>query len=313
MMCKRIFHRLWAACLLLLALPLQVFAAGYIDTSRSTNLTIVHAYEETVLVGVEFQIYQLGTVAANGEFTVMDTFRDYEAQLDIRGENEAAWREIALTLEQDILLGALGDIQPAASAVTNADGRACFASVAQGLYLVLGTRTEYEGYVYTTVPMILSLPDRQTDGWNYDVTAYAKPEKNPVRMPLEVIKIWKDDGYTKERPNTITVQLFCDGVAYGDAVFLSAADGWTYTWNDLDVNCYWSIDEAPVGGYLPPIVEREGNTFIITNTYDEPPPPDEPKLPQTGQAWWPVPILMAAGLLLVVMGLVTKRRPKYEK
>lgn len=31
------------------------------------------------------------------------------------------------------------------------------------------------------------------------------------------------------------------------------------------------------------------------------------KLPQTGQLWWPVPVLLAAGLLFVVLGLVKRR------
>lgn len=32
------------------------------------------------------------------------------------------------------------------------------------------------------------------------------------------------------------------------------------------------------------------------------------KLPQTGQLWWPVPILIAAGVLLIVIGAVRKKR-----
>lgn len=47
----------------------------------------------------------------------------------------------------------------------------------------------------------------------------------------------------------------------------------------------------------------------------EPPPSTTPatpttpgeKLPQTGQLWWPVPVLLAVGLLLVVLGLVRRR------
>ena len=66
-------------------------------------------------------------------------------------------------------------------------------------------------------------------------------------------------------------------------------------------------------------VTREGITFVVTNTYDEdvpdeptpisPSEPDEPEpnLPQTGQLWWPVPLLICAGLLFVIVGLVRRR------
>ena len=35
-------------------------------------------------------------------------------------------------------------------------------------------------------------------------------------------------------------------------------------------------------------------------------PPD--KLPQTGQLWWPVPLLASAGLLLTAAGVVIRRK-----
>lgn len=35
--------------------------------------------------------------------------------------------------------------------------------------------------------------------------------------------------------------------------------------------------------------------------------PDRPTLPQTGQLWWPVPVLLCAGLALVIAGLLRRR------
>ena len=63
---------------------------------------------------------------------------------------------------------------------------------------------------------------------------------------------------------------------------------------------------------------QEGTTFVVTNTYDEgtpenpeqpenPDQPGNPTLPQTGQLWWPVPVLVAGGLLLIVIGLLRRR------
>ena len=64
-------------------------------------------------------------------------------------------------------------------------------------------------------------------------------------------------------------------------------------------------------------VSKEGITFVVTNTYVDDVPEEQnptntpkPTLPQTGQLWWPVPVLLCAGLLLLIVGLVRSRRSK---
>ena len=38
------------------------------------------------------------------------------------------------------------------------------------------------------------------------------------------------------------------------------------------------------------------------------PGPSENKLPQTGQLWWPVPVMLAAGVMLLAAGILLRRR-----
>ena len=115
---------------------------------------------------------------------------------------------------------------------------------------------------------------------------------------------------------------------------LSAGNGWSHTWSGLDDGCTWTVVEKECEGYTVR-VEREGITFVMTNTYaaeipDDPTPeaplppdpakptPGGPTLPQTGQVWWPVPLLLMTGLLLLAVGLFRRRttgdeREKREK
>lgn len=44
-----------------------------------------------------------------------------------------------------------------------------------------------------------------------------------------------------------------------------------------------------------------------------PTPPDDPHLPQTGLLWWPVPVLLCAGLCLTGIGAARRRRAEDEK
>jgi len=116
------------------------------------------------------------------------------------------------------------------------------------------------------------------------------------------------------------VRLLQDGEVY-DTVQLDAENLWRHTWEELDANHHWTVVEEEMDDYNV-LVTREGITFVVTNTYDPeepvptptpqptPPPddtPDNPKLPQTGQLWWPVPMLISLGLLLIVIGLLRRR------
>ena len=100
-----------------------------------------------------------------------------------------------------------------------------------------------------------------------------------------------------------------------DTITLPQNGAWKYTWQDLDTNHVWTVTETKLPGYQEPAVQQEGNTFIVTNTCSKPGTPVEPGkpiLPQTGQLWWPVPALLAAGLLFVVIGLICRRGERHE-
>ena len=69
-------------------------------------------------------------------------------------------------------------------------------------------------------------------------------------------------------------------------------------------------------GYQNPDDQQKENTFIVTNTYNEPTAPTQlgkPTLPQMGQRWGPASVLIATGLLFVVIGLLRRRGATNEK
>ena len=303
--CKRILP-----LLLVLMLPVTAFATGGIDMNVPTSLTVYAGFDDTPIAGMEFRAYLVSTVDEAGELTVTSRFSAYASDLDIRGKNDGAWRVMADKLEREIIMNAA--ITPDAAAISDESGIARFENLTKGLYLVLAEGVELDGYVYTTVAFFALIPsqDMQTNTWNYHVTANAKPAQNPVTADFEVIKIWKDDCHKTQRPQSITIDLLCDGEVY-DTVTLPYEGHWNYTWYDLDVNHKWTAAERRLEGYAAPEVTQEGNIFIVTNTCNKPTTPTKPGkpgLPQTGQLWWPVPVLLLAGLLFVVIGLIRRRR-----
>jgi len=165
----------------------------------------------------------------------------------------------------------------------------------------------------------------------------------------KVIKVWEDAGYEDVRPDHIEVQLLKNGKVY-DTAELNEKNNWRYTWTDLDSSAEWDITEEKMDSYAVEVY-REGITFVVTNTstteifddpvpegyLDFPEPPEitdldepevpkegvdvpeenttessEPSLPQTGQLWWPVPVLIMAGLLCLMIGLVFRKYEDYK-
>lgn len=59
-------------------------------------------------------------------------------------------------------------------------------------------------------------------------------------------------------------------------------------------------EKNPPGNSVPP----KSNTYM---------PGNDTKLPQTGQMWWPVPILFAIGLTLLILGILQRRGERNEK
>lgn len=317
---KQIAATLLLLLALLLCIPALAAAAGSIEAGREVRLTISYQDGKTPLSGAAFDIYRVAAVDTSGELTPVAPFDNFN--VDIRGKNNIAWKALASTLEGYVLRDG---ISPTDSGETNLQGQLYFPNQAgrleQGLYLVLGHRHTQDGRIYDATPFMVMLPtqDTQSNEWLYELIVNPKhdsrPEPGTGTCTLKALKVWDDKGYEKNRPGEVIVRLLRDGQVY-DTVVLNAANNWRYIWENLDDRSTWTLVEEKVDGYTVSIT-REGVTFVVTNTYvpetpNTPPPtepgkPDQPSLPQTGQLWWPVPLLLVGGLLLVVIGLIRRR------
>ena len=116
---------------------------------------------------------------------------------------------------------------------------------------------------------------------------------------VTVRKVWEDDD-PAARPETVQMQLYCNGRAYGEAVTVGADTNWTYTWFNLIPGMTWTADEVNVAPGYASRVTFDGNAYVITNT----PAPLPPKTDG-------VPVGAAVGalcLLLAVCGAVVLKR-----
>ena len=318
MMTKRVIHILTAVILIVL-LTTQAAAVGPIELDQGVSLEILCQNNGTPIVGADFSIYHIASVDASGELTPTQIVRDYN--IDLSDPSESDWLMITSTLEGYLLRD---DVPPTDYGTTDENGRLVFPNHADhlepGLYLVMGARHEQDGYVYEMQSFLVMLPtlDEVNDVWIYDVLVRPKYIKEPIpgddTEKIKVLKIWNDEGNEHERPDEIVIQLLCDGEVY-DTVILNKENGWSYTWENLEPGHQWLVVEVTPDGYTV-VVSKTGITYTVTNSWDGPPPPPTepppPDLPQTGQLNWPIPVLVLAGLFLILIGLLRRRGSEYE-
>lgn len=321
---KKIKYFLCLLLVLTFLAPCAAFAVGGMNADGDNELTVSYTDGKTAIADAYFAIYKVADADAYGNLSVAAEFARYN--IDERINSDAAWNELASTLEGYVLRD---ELTPADSGLTDKFGTIKFPTggnkLANGLYLVLGSRHEQDGKYYEAQPFMLMLPsyDSSADTWYCRVTASPKSDseevpEEPAFVDRRVIKIWNDNGAQTRRPAEITVQLLRNGEVFDEAK-LNASNNWRYEWTGLNGVCSWRVVEKVPDGYDVSI-EREGELTVITNsvrddTVPTPTPsqtPGTPNLPQTGQLWWPVPVLAAAGLLLVLIGALMKKAGKHE-
>lgn len=298
---------LLAAVMLLLGAGLPAAASNAaampdLNTAEPLSLSVHLAYtdedEETPLEGATMDICKVAdATVSNGSvtYTLTEAFKD--SGIDFGGMSASASNEAAQTLSEMVTDGVSTQSQ-----VTDANGLAVFNDLTAGMYLVRETKVSGTAAGYSRIePFLAMVPGvNEEDGtWVYRVTVNPKTavvkNSTPPKTPntpgnpstpstppaapaqetgttsISVLKRWADsgnqDGY---RPDSISVQLYADGVAQGSAVLLSASNGWSYTWTNLSDDAQYTVDEVSVPAHY--VKEIQGSAavgFTIINGRDD--------------------------------------------
>ncbi len=287
----------------LIAVVLLVIPCMTVFTSASTVNTqqqVSLAIKDVPLSDIIFSAYLVAHMDGEGGFTVSDAFADSEVELN----DDTDTAQLSSSLVKYVLKN---KIASDAEAVSDKLGVASFerSDLKQGLYLVTAQRTVKDGKTYCISPFMASLPYIYENTVNYDVIADAKFELLPSIDLYKVYKVWSDVGVEDKRPQSINISLYCDGEVH-EKITLPHNGAWKYEWNDLPTDHIWWVEEDDVDDYRFSVTEN-GSSFTVVNTYTGSYPPPQEDIPSTGQLWWPVPVLLCAGLALIVCGLVRRK------
>lgn len=253
-------------------LPMTLFA-----DSDFMNLTVT-----CPVSNMQVSLYRV----ADENYNLVDSFSQYSIDLkqDVQGAANA--------LENRILMDG---INATASLSSDSSGNASFTGLTTGIYLVVGKEVFQDGVFYMPQVSLVSLSGDLSVDLKYETSV--KPSR------IHVLKVWKRDN-KKSRPKSIEVCLLrSDGIVV-DKVILNSDNQWSNTWEHLSTSYTYSVMETSVPSGYKESCTREKDTIVLTNTgnlTDKVKKKDE-VLPNSGQLWWPVPVLLFVGLVLFGLG-----------
>ena len=224
---------------------------------------------------------------ADENYNLVDSFSQYSIDLkqDVQGAANA--------LENRILMDG---IEADASGFSDSLGNASFSGLESGIYLVVGKEVLQDGVFYMPQVSLVSLSG--------DLSVDLKYETSEKPNRIHVLKVWKRDS-KKSRPKSIEVCLLrSDGIVV-DRVVLNSDNQWSTTWDNLSTLYTYRVMETSVPSGYKESCSREKDTIILTNTgnyTDKVEDKKDEELPNSGQLWWPVPVLLFVGLVLFGLG-----------
>lgn len=261
----------------------QVQAESTLPEPTKGSMRITLQKEGTGLADVSFRLYRAGNVSVQGKTlhcTPTPEFRKCGMPFDdLRADG----------LANHLNAFAAYNNMPFYAREHSSGASVSFQTLPTGLYLAVPEGT----CAAKAAPFVITIPSHDENGnWIYDLDVYPKLLPDCPQGSLTVEKQWC--GSRSGRPDRVTVWLLKNGVK-ADTAVLCAQTHWKHTWENLQPDAAWTVAEANVPkGYTVQYATRP-KTVTITNSRAGGCIP----FIQTGQLKWPVPFLLAAGVLLL--------------
>lgn len=328
---KNIRYRALAGiCMLSVLLPF--FRAFPADADAETStLSLYCLREDEIVDGMHWQIFRVGHREAD-DYVFEGDFSEYRPTLGDESLPLSEWdADMVAAAAETMRVYALVDrIANIGDGYTDEQGCLKFSGLEDGLYLVVGDRLTKGIKTYVPGAIFFEV-DNEAEN---ELDAFPKIiylTMSDAEVDYSVAKIWKNrDDQPPDTEVYITCEIYCDGELQ-DTVRLDKTNNWTYTWSDKNGR-EWLVKEKEIPENYTVSYWHERYRYYIVNTLTEPSEEEttaaestttstavtsttasvtsqtEPGLPQTGQLWWPVPILSGSGLLLLAVGARLRRK-----
>lgn len=262
------------------SLLIVCFLPKVIWAGSGAALMLEYGYPNAV-----FYIYRI----ADERKQATDAFAGYGISLE--GITNAQWQKIATELAEAVKDGHVASEERKA---TGDDGRVVFYGLESGWYLVTGEAVKTREGSFIPTPFVVNLQAGKQE--RADVKHYPDPDQPTEPEPTQPTEPEPTHPTEPEDP-TSPSQPGGGSHDGGDR-------------NEGEPEPSGQTEDAPHSD--EPSVPASEEEVTYPEEQEEVP---VFSLPQTGQLWWPVPILMLGGIVLLLLGIGKRRRENriYEK
>ena len=332
---QRLLGLFLSILLLLLLFPTVRAEEPAAQRQGSLTVRLEHSYtsdgQTRGIPNVEIRLYLVADMDDNGRMTASEAFQSFAGSLEgvMTQEN---WEKLIPELTQTVEANA---IPVTVQQRSDAAGSVRLEGLSPGLYLACfgnGTHPDRPAITVGFQSTLVALPYRgegnaqmqdleNHDQWDYDYTIL--PKSFEAQVIDRIQKLWKDNQDAKKlRPKELNVELeYADGTV--QKLVLNAENGWILEFTPASASAVVALREPTLPkGYVYRGFSCVGATVQFTNeltpdsespTPINPSPDPKPGLPYTGQLWWPVPVLLVSGAVLILLGLLQRKRKSNGK
>lgn len=280
------------------------------------SVAIDYTYNDDPLDDVNFKVYCVAIKNESYQYEMQEGFEDIEIDFDSLAI-DSYWISIRNNLENHISCNMIEWVH---EFVTDEFGSYTLEGLEAGLYIIDAANVVEGTEVYFSDPILVMVGYyfESEEMWMYhyqvqpksDVLAYTDDQE------LTITKVWNNVETWQELPESVEVELYCDGSVY-ETVVLSEENNWTYTWYNVDQLATWGVKELSEFEYFEVEYDKTYFDFEIINTYNGPEvlaAEYDESLPQTGTEAKMIPIFAGIGISLIAVGaFVDKKGKRNEK
>lgn len=266
----------------------NIKADNIVDLNKKGSISI-NLKGENNIVGAEIQIIQIGKVNIinnNLVFEYIDELNDCNYKL-----SDENIKNIEVCIQNKKL--------NVTTKITDSNGKVLFDNLNLGVYYIKQTN-KIKNFSQID-PILIMLPKEINNSFEYNIDASPKIEILDL-TDIKIKKIWNTDKKDKIL-NHVTIELYKDKEKI-ETVTLNEKNNWEIVIEGLPKSDSYSVKEINLQKGYTVTYNLNEYTFTVTNT---------PSLVDTGQITYVYNIILFIGIMLIIVGIILKRREINEK
>lgn len=266
----------------------NIKADNIVDLNKKGSISI-NLKGENNIVGAEIQIIQIGKVNIinnNLVFEYIDELNDCNYKL-----SDENIKNIEVCIQNKKL--------NVTTKITDNNGKVLFDNLNLGVYYIKQIN-KIKNFSQMD-PILIMLPKEINNSFEYNIDASPKIEILDL-TDIKIKKIWNTDKKDKIL-NHVTIELYKDKEKI-ETVTLNEENNWEIVIEGLPKSDSYSVKEINLPKGYTVTYNLNEYTFTVTNT---------PSLVDTGQITYVYNIILFIGIMLIIVGIILKKREINEK